>query len=365
MMTKLQELHAAGQSVWLDFIRRDMLEGGELAQMVADGIRGLTSNPTIFQKAIGGSTAYDQGIREAVGADPSATPESVFEDLAVADIQEAADILAGVYEESNGTDGFVSLEVSPHLAADTDGTIANARRLWSRVDRPNLMIKVPATLEGIPAIEELIASGINVNATLMFSMADYEAVATAYVRGVARATDPTRIGSVASFFVSRVDNMTDAALEKLGTDAALALRGKAAVANAKLAYARYEEIFSGPDFAPSRERGAHPQRVLWASTSTKNPAYSDVLYVEPLVGPDTVNTMPPATIDAFRDHGQIDSAALGSDVAAARREIQALGELGIDFDEITATLQVDGVKAFADSYDDLLATVAAKMRELS
>lgn len=364
-MSKLHELHEAGQSVWLDFIRREMLEDGELTGLVADGIRGLTSNPTIFQKAISGSTAYDAGISDAMGADHDATPETVFEDLAIADIQAAADILAPVYQDSNSTDGLVSLEVSPHLAADTAGTMANARRLWAKVNRPNLMIKVPATPEGIPAIEDLIASGINVNATLMFSLADYEAVAQAYVRGVARAADPARVASVASFFVSRVDNMTDAALEKLGTDDALALRGKAAVANAKLAYARYKQIFASSEFAPSRERGAHPQRVLWASTSTKNPAYSDVLYVEPLVGPNTVNTMPPATIEAFCDHGTIDPTALSTDVATARAEIEALDDLGVDFDDITATLQVDGVKAFADSYDDLLSAVGDKMRRLS
>ena len=300
-MGKLHELQSKGQSVWLDFIMRDMLESGELKEMVADGIRGLTSNPTIFQKAIGGSAAYDDAIRDALAANPALGPKEVYEMLAVRDIQDAADALRPVYDGSAATDGYVSLEVSPLLAADTAGTIAEAHRLWELVARPNLMIKVPATPEGIPAIEDLIAVGINVNATLMFSMADYEAVAQAYVRGVRRADNPQRIASVASFFVSRVDTSVDDALDKIGSDAALNLRGKAAVANAKLAYDRYLQIFTGPEYADQVARGAQTQRVLWASTGVKNPAYSDVLYVEPLIGPATVNTMPPATIDAFLD----------------------------------------------------------------
>jgi transaldolase/transaldolase/glucose-6-phosphate isomerase len=364
LMGKLHDLHNQGQSVWLDFIRRDMLENGELDKMVADGIRGLTSNPTIFQKAIGGSEAYDDAIRTALAADPDIQPKAVYEGLAVADIQDAADALSGIYEASDGADGYVSLEVSPHLAADTPGTISEAHRLWQLVDRPNLMIKVPATSEGVPAIEELIAAGMNVNATLMFSLDDYEAVAQAYVRGIRRSEDPRKIASVASFFVSRVDSDTDAELDKVGSDAALGLRGKAAVGNAKLAYDRYHEIFDGPDFADQIERGARPQRVLWASTSAKNPAYSDVLYVEPLIGPNTVNTMPPATIDAFVDHGQIDNTALSTDVNGARRDIAALGEVGLDFDQITADLQTNGVQSFSDSFDDLLATVADKMGQL-
>jgi transaldolase/transaldolase/glucose-6-phosphate isomerase len=364
-MGTLHELHEAGQSVWLDFIRRDMLASGELAAMVDDGIRGLTSNPTIFQKAIAGSDAYDTAIREALSNDPTSTPLAVYEGLAVADIQGAADTLRAVYDSSEAHDGYVSLEVSPYLAEDTEGTIAEAHRLWGRVGRPNLMIKVPATTAGIPAIEELIAAGINVNATLMFSLADYEAVAQAYVRGIRRAANPSRIASVASFFVSRVDNNTDAALDKIGTEAALALRGRAAVANAKLAYERYLEIFDGPDYADQRERGAQTQRVLWASTSTKNPAYSDVLYVEPLVGPRTVNTMPPATIDAYLDHGEADAAALAANMDQAHADIAALGEVGVDFPATTAQLQIDGVQAFADSFTDLLATVEEKMRALA
>ena len=363
-MGTLHELHDAGQSVWLDFIRRDTLATGELARMVEDGIRGLTSNPTIFQKAIGGSDSYDAAIRDALSLDPGSTPLAVYEGLAVADIQDAADTLLGVYESSAAHDGYVSLEVSPYLAGDTDGTIDEAHRLWNLVARPNLMIKVPATPEGIPAIEELIAAGINVNATLMFSLADYEAVAYAFVRGVRRAANPQNIASVASFFVSRVDNNTDAALDKIGTEEALALRGRTAVANAKLAYERYLQIFEGPDFADQLERGAQTQRVLWASTSTKNPAYSDVLYVEPLVGPRTVNTMPPATIEAYLDHGTADGSALVTGTDRAHEDIAALGDLGIDFPAITAQLQTDGVQAFADSFSDLLATVEEKMRAL-
>lgn len=364
-MGKLHDLHDAGQSVWLDFIRRDMLENGELATMVADGIRGLTSNPAIFKNAIGSSEAYDSAIIAMLQAGTAADATAVYESLAVADIQDAADALLSVYESSEATDGYVSLEVSPFLAADTAGTIAEAHRLVGLVDRPNLMIKVPATPEGIPAIEELIAAGLSINATLMFSIADYEAVAQAYVRGTKRATDPRHIASVASFFVSRVDNDTDAALDKIGSVEALALRGKAAVANAKLAYDRYRQIFEGPDFVRELERGAQTQRVLWASTSTKNPAYSDVLYVEPLIGPKTVNTMPPATIDAFLDHGVIDGSALGTDVAGARDAIAALGDVGVDFDEITRNLQEAGVRSFADAFADLLATVADKIDKLA
>jgi transaldolase len=364
-MEKLHDLYDAGQSVWLDFIKRDMLASGELDSLVAAGIRGLTSNPTIFQKAIGGSEAYDAAIRDALDGDPNATAQAIYEMLAVADIQEAADTLLRVYDESDAADGYVSLEVSPRLAADTAATIAEAHRLWNLVDRPNLMIKVPATAEGIPAIEELIAAGRNVNATLMFSLDDYEAVAQAYVRGMRRATNPSRVASVASFFVSRVDSDTDTALEKAGTPGALELRGKIAVANAKLAYDRYRQIFEGAEFAEQVARGARPQRVLWASTSTKNPSYSDLLYVEPLIGPNTVNTMPPATIDAFLDHGKIDGTALTDGVATAREQIAALADHGVDFSSVTATLQRNGVQAFADSFDELLQAVATKMEKLA
>jgi transaldolase len=360
-MSVIRELHErAGQSVWLDFIRRDVLTNGRLQHLIDEGVRGLTSNPTIFQKAIAGTELYDSSIV----ADVDAEPATIFERIAIEDIGAAADLMRPVYEAANGHDGLVSLEVSPHLAYDTEGTIADAERLWAAVDRPNVMIKVPATLDGVPALEELIASGINVNATLMFSLDHYEAIAMAFVRGVERAADPRRIASVASFFVSRVDSKADAALEKVGTDEAQALLGRIAVANAKLAYDRYREIFLGSAFAAAAARGASPQRVLWASTSTKNPAYRDVLYVEELVGPSTVNTMPPDTIDAFRDHGVIDPDALITDVAEARAEVDSLAELGIDIDTLTEELQTEGVSAFADSFDDLLSAIAAKRSEL-
>jgi transaldolase/transaldolase/glucose-6-phosphate isomerase len=354
-MAKLKELGAAGQSVWLDFIRRDMVTNGELAALVEEGVTGVTSNPSIFQAAIAGSDLYDDDIAAGEG-----DPLAIFETLAVADVQGAADVLRGVYDETDGFDGYVSLEVSPTLADDAEGTIADARRLWDRVDRPNLMIKVPATPAGIIAIEELIAAGVNVNATLMFSLANYEAVAMAYIRGVERAEHPERVASVASFFVSRVDNKVDPALDAIGTDEAFALRGIAAVANAKLAYRRYQEIFEGPPFAAALARGARPQRALWASTSTKNPAYSDVLYVDELVGPNTVNTIPPATIDAFRDHGTVDAKALTSDVDDAERYFEALAALGVDIDAITDELQVEGVAAFADAFNGLLDAIEAQ-----
>lgn len=354
-MSKLKELGAAGQSVWLDFIRRDMVANGELAALVDEGVTGVTSNPSIFQAAIAGSDLYDEDIA-AAGGDPLA----VFEALAIADVQGATDVLRGVYDATDGFDGYVSLEVSPALADDAERTIADAHRLWDRVNRPNLMIKVPATPAGIIAIEELIAAGINVNATLMFSMADYEAVAMAYVRGAERTDYPERVASVASFFVSRVDNKIDPALDAIGTEEALALRGIAAVANAKLAYRRYQEIFEGPPFAAARARGAKPQRALWASTSTKNPAYSDVLYIDELIGPNTVNTIPPATVEAFRDHGTIDSTALTSDVAAAEQHFESLAALGIDVDAVTEELQVEGVASFADAFNGLLEAIEAQ-----
>ena len=364
-MTKLRELHEHGQSVWLDFIRRDMLgPDGELADLVADGIRGVTSNPSIFQKSISSSGFYDDQISEILARDPGASTVSVFENLAVRDIRGAADVLRRVYDASGGADGFVSLEVAPDLAYDTEGTVADARRLWHMVDRPNLMVKVPATAEGIPAVEQLIADGLNINITLMFSMDDYESVAHAYLRGLHKAADPASIASVASFFVSRVDAKADAALEKVGTDEALALRGRIAVANAKLAYRRYQELFEGEPFAALAARGARPQRVLWASTSTKNPEYTDTLYVDELIGPNTVNTMPPQTIDAFRDHGTIDERALLEDVEGAAADIARLDDLGIDFGEITMELQTEGVRAFADAADDLLQTLADKIAAL-
>jgi transaldolase len=342
------------QAVWLDYIERDLLTGGGLARLVAeDGVRGVTSNPSIFQKAIEGGGAYDEAVTALLSGKPEMTTVALYEALAIDDIRSAADILRSVWDDSDGGDGFVSLEVSPHLARDTEGTVAEAKRLWQTVDRPNLMIKVPATDEGIPAIEGLIRDGINVNATLMFSLADYEAVATAYLRGLEANSNPSAVASVASFFVSRVDTKVDSRLEAVGTPEALALRGRAAIANAKLAYRRFGELFGNPAFEALAARGAKVQRPLWASTSTKNPDYRDVIYVEELIGPDTVNTLPVATLDAFREHGEL-RASLFEDVGGADRFFIELAAAGVDIDAIAAELQVEGVAAFAKSFDQLL-----------
>lgn len=360
-MTKLDELAQNGQSIWYDFIRRDMLTGSGLADLVAAGVRGVTSNPSIFQNAIAGSDLYDEQIAELGGQ----TPEAAFEELAVTDIRAAADVLADVFSDSAGADGYVSLEVSPTLAQDTEGTVADAHRLRDKVDRPNLMIKVPATPEGVVAIERLTADGMNINATLMFSLEDYEAVAQAYVAGATRCPDPSSLASVASFFVSRVDSYTDAALESVGSPEADALKGKAAIANAKLAYRRFQEVFEGEAFADLAARNTHPQRVLWASTSTKNPSYRDVMYIEELIGPNTVNTAPPATIEAFEDHGTVKAGSLTSDVLGAQQDIDTLGRIGVDFDAITDQLQADGVRAFADAYTSLLDAIATKQADIA
>jgi transaldolase / glucose-6-phosphate isomerase len=363
-MGPLEQLTSHGQSVWIDYIRRDFTRTGQLADLVGRGVRGVTSNPSIFEKAIGGSAEYDDALQSMLDEDPDRSPTDLFEAVAVIDIQEAADVLRSVYDDSAGADGFVSLEVSPTLAHDAEGTIRDARRLWAAVDRPNLMIKVPATAAGIPAIEELIAEGINVNVTLMFSMQHYEDVAQAYLRGLRRAADPTRIASVASFFVSRVESAVDKALDAVGTAGATQLRGVAAIANSKLAYQRYQEIFEGEGFADLAQRGARSQRVLWASTSTKDPAYSDVMYVEELVGDNTVNTIPPATLDAFVDHGTARADAVLEDVEAAAAAIAALADHGIDFDAITDQLQTDGVASFGAAFDTMLETIADKSKRL-
>ena len=348
------------QSPWLDYIERDLLTGGGLERLVtSDGVRGVTSNPSIFKAAITGSESYDADIDAFLADRPEATTIELYEALAIKDIQMAADVLRPVFDESMGSDGFVSLEVSPLLAHDTAGTEAEARRLWRAVDRPNLMVKVPATEAGIPAIEALITAGINVNATLMFSLADYEAVATAFLRGLENRDDPSGVASVASFFVSRVDSKVDAALAAVGTDEAMALCGRAAIANSRLAYKRFLELFHHPSFAEMSARGAQVQRPLWASTSTKNPDYPDVLYVEELVGPQTVNTLPTATLEAYRDHGRpVSRVAESFDEDAA--VLAGLGALGIDLDAITATLQRDGVESFADAFDELMVALEKK-----
>lgn len=360
-MNPLKELTERGQSVWLDYIRRDLILSGELKRLVEeDGIRGVTSNPTIFEKAIAGSAEYDEALRALLVRAPRTDVEKLYEPLAIEDIQMAADVLRPVYDGSGGADGFVSLEVSPHLAHDTDGTIAAAKRLRAAVGRPNVMIKVPATPAGLPAIEALIADGVSVNVTLMFSMKHYEAVARAYLNGLERCADPGKVASVASFFVSRVDTMVDKALESLGTAQALALLGKVAVANSKIVYNRFLQIFHGEGFAALRQRGARVQRPLWASTGTKNPKYSDVLYVENLIGAETVNTLPPDTLDAFRDHGKVVEDAVRDSLDEAAAALGRLRAVGIDLDVITEKLQQDGVAAFAASFDQLLGALEKK-----
>jgi transaldolase/transaldolase/glucose-6-phosphate isomerase len=369
-MNPLVKLNEFGQSPWLDYIDRDLLESGTLERMVAeDGLRGVTSNPSIFAKAVGKGTEYDEALRAVVAEHPNASDKEVYERLAIRDICQACDILRTVYDGSGRDDGFVSLEVAPDLADDTEGTVAEARRLWRAVDRPNLMIKVPATPAGMPAIEHLIGEGININATLIFSVNQYNDVANAYLRGLARLAEAhpewlAEVDSVASVFVSRVDTLVDKRLEAIGTREALDLRGNIAVANSKMVYQRYLDIFQGEDFLPWRRRGARVQRALWGSTSTKNPAYPDVLYVEELIGAQTVNTIPPKTMDAFRDHGRVaDRLTKGLSFAAAH--LARLAKLGIDLHDVTETLQRDGVESFAVAFDKLLATVHDKRERLA
>ncbi len=364
-MNPLQQLHQHGQSVWLDYISRELLTGGGLRRLIEDdGLRGMTSNPSIFQKAITTGKAYDEAVRRFVGANPKADSEAIYEALAIEDIRMAADQLRPVYDASGGADGFVSLELSPRLARDTGRSIEQGRRLWKAVGRPNLMLKVPSTPEGIPVVATLLAEGININITLMFSMAHYDAVASAYLQGVARAADPSSVASVASFFGSRVDTLGDKQLDPIGSPAALALRGRVAVANSKRVYHRFREIFHGEAFAALRRRGARVQRPLWGSTSTKNPAYSDVLYVEELIGPDTVNTLPTETVDAFRDHGRPRDSLL-SGIEEANAVFASLEALGVDMHAATERLQVEGVDAFAKAYEQLLAALDEKARAVT
>jgi len=363
-MARLIELLEHGQSPWLDFISRDLLESGGFRDLVEEGIRGATSNPTIFYKAVSSTDAYDQDVRDLLEADPQASAPTLYDWITIEDVRRAADVLRPVYESSKGDDGYVSLEVSPYLAYDTEDTIEAARHLWTEVARPNLMIKVPATEAGIPAIEQLIAEGINVNATLLFSVKRYEEVARAYIRGVARQTEPRRVASVASFFVSRVDTKVDALLERIGTPEAQALKGKIAVANAKMAYQKFKAIFHGEDFAAQRRRNARVQRPLWASTGTKNPAYSDVLYVENLIGAETVTTLPMETLDAFLAHGEA-MPTLEMKLEEAERHLNALARLGIDLDQVTDELEKEGVQAFKDSYDQLIELINRKRFEVT
>jgi transaldolase/glucose-6-phosphate isomerase len=367
-MNPLLALQEYGQSVWLDYIGRQLLVSGELQRLVEqDGLRGVTSNPAIFEKAITSSADYRAALNALTRQPLDAS--GLYEQLAIQDIQAATDILRPVYEHTNRGDGYVSLEVSPHLAPNTRGTIEEAKRLWQAVGRDNLMIKVPATPEGLPAIEQLIGDGLNINVTLLFAQEVYERVAQAYIAGlercVAQGGDVSRIASVASFFISRIDSAIDArvtarlnATPDVHEQALLrSLTGTVAIANAKLTYQRFQEIFRGARWEALAAKGARRQRVLWASTSTKNPQYRDVLYVEELIGPDTVNTMPPATLEAFRHHGRVRS-SLEEDLAGARATMQALAQAGISMQEVTDALLAEGVRLFAEPFDKLLDALA-------
>jgi transaldolase len=365
-MNALQRLHAEqDQSPWIDFIDRDLLTSGRLAGLVGDGIRGLTSNPTIFAKAVA-SGQYDELIRDQLEAGHG--NDQIYEAIAVGDVSDAADVLRSVYEAANGADGFVSIEVEPGLADDSQATLERARELWAKVGRPNVFVKIPATEAGLPAIEAAIGEGININITLMFSVDVYRRVARAYIAGLRRrlerGEDVSRVASVASFFVSRVDTKVDKALEAIGTPEALAARGKAAIANAKMAYQAFGEIFGGDEFADLAAAGARVQRCLWASTSTKNPDYRDVLYVEELIGPQTVDTMPIETIEAFMDHGRIER-TLDARLDEAREALRAVEAHGISMRTVTDELITEGVASFAKSFDDLIASIDSKRKALA
>jgi transaldolase len=365
-MNPLRRLQDFGQSIWYDNIERNMLFSGRLARLIdEDGLRGITSNPTIFEKAIAHSNDYDDSLAKTLFAGSHQDNRALFFKLAIEDIQGAADLLKPVYDATQGKDGYVSLEVSPDLAYDVEATIAEAERLHQRVNRANLMIKVPATKEGVLAFENLISKGINVNVTLLFSVDRYKAVVEGYLAGLeARLRQGLAvdgIASVASFFVSRVDTATDKLLTKVTADqpAAAELQGQIAIANAKLAYAWYQQIVNSPRFDKLRQAGANTQRLLWASTGTKNPEYSDVLYIDALIGPDTVNTVPPATYDAYKDHGQ-PSTTLTVGLEEAERHVAMLKNVGIDLDAVTQQLEEEGVQSFAKSFTNLLDAIGAK-----
>ena len=370
----LKALLEYGQSMWLDYIRRDLITSGKLKTMIdVDGLRGMTSNPSIFEKAIADSHLYDDML-QSLASQPDLNATSRYEQIAIRDIQDAADILKPVYESSKFRDGYVSLEVSPLLALKTQETIAEGRRLWKAVNRENVMIKVPGTAEGLPAIRQLISEGININVTLLFAQEVYEKVAEAYIAGLEdlakRGGNLKKMAGVASFFISRIDTLVDSLIEeKLKTtkdaqqQALLkSLLGKVAIANGKLTYQRYQKIFSGARWEALAAKGAQTQRVLWASTSTKNPAYRDVMYVEELIGPDTVDTMPPATVDAFRDHGRVRN-SLTEDVPAAQKVMNDLEKAGISIKEVTTKLTTDGVKLFADAFHKLLDAVEKSVQQ--
>jgi transaldolase len=361
--SRLHELNEHGQSVWIDSLSRQWLRDGTMRKLIAeDTVVGVTSNPTIFQKALSEGDWYDDQLRELIQAEEE--PREIFWQLAVADIRQACDLFRPIWDAGNGQDGYVSLEVDPDLAYERDATIDQALKLHNWVDKPNLFVKIPATEPGLGAIEECIARGRSINVTLIFSLARYEAVAQAYIRGLERLVegggDPSRVASVASFFVSRVDTEADKRLDAVGH---LELKGKLAIANAKLAYERYKELFSGERWGPLGAKGATKQRCLWASTSTKNPEYRDVMYVEELIGPETVNTMPLETIEAFQDHGVV-ADTLEQGVDEARKLLEALADAGVDYEDVVETLEREGVQKFSDSFVELLEGILAKRGEL-
>ena len=375
MSNPLRELNKLGQSVWYDNLNRELLVTGKLQKMVdEDGVSGGTSNPSIFEKAIAAGDAYDEQIRELAGSG-AGIPE-MFDALTVADVQQSADVFRASYDATSGADGYASLEVSPHLAYDTQATIDAARRLFQALDRPNVMIKIPGTQEGLPAIEQCLSEGLNINITLLFAVENYQQVAKAYISAletrVRRGEPVSGIASVASFFVSRVDSLGDEKL-KVRIDAASsesekaalrALMGQAAVANAKIAYEAYNRIFSGPRWEALAAKGARVQRCLWASTSTKNPDYRDVIYVEELIGPDTINTLPQNTLDAFRDHGRV-ALTLEEGLEEAHGVFRRLGEAGVSIKAVTEELQTQGVKLFIDSFDKAVESIVRKREALS
>ena len=362
-MNPLLLLNQCGQSVWLDNISRGLITGGELQRLIQlDGVTGVTSNPTIFAKALTGSSEYDDSFDAIIRRHPDISNAALAERLMIEDIQMAADVLRPVFDRTQGADGFVSLEVSPACAGDTEATIAEARRLWFDVARLNVMIKVPATSAGIPAVKALIAQGINVNITLMFSLDHYEAVAKAYLHGVSGHQGRHHVSSVASIFVSRLDAVVDPLLDAIGSPESKRLRGRVALANARHIYRRFRAIFHGEPFVDLRRRGARVQRPLWASTGTKDPTYPDILYLEGLVAPETITTVPPATLDAFRDHGTVKTGSLESAAEADDATLAGAARLGLNLFALTEQLQSDGIAAFARSYEQLLDALDQKRR---
>jgi transaldolase len=362
--SRLQQLSKLGQSVWIDYLSRRLVHEGELEELMREhAVVGVTSNPTIFQKAIAEGNAYDDQLREVLAEEDDA--KEIFLKLAVKDVQDACDLLREVWDGGHGQDGYVSIEVDPNLASDTQATTDEAQRLHELVDKPNCFVKIPATEPGLASIEEMIARGRNINVTLIFSLQRYSEVVEAYLRGLERLVesggDPSKVASVASFFVSRVDTEADRRLEEAG--APKELQGKLAVANAKLAYERYKELHSGSRWEALAAEGARKQRCLWASTSTKNPNYRDVIYVEELIGPETVNTMPEETIDAFEDHGEV-ALTLEQDVGGAHKVFDEVAKAGVDYDDVVETLEREGVQKFADSFKELLDGIKSKRGEL-